>query len=205
MNNPKKAKAVYLFREMGGIDDALLQEAIIYRPHRVLPRFLMIAACLALTFMLSLGVLIVSMRQDNDGTTKEENDGTSADVTVNDFTLYSQSTAHTVLTSAEELDFFDGNAYVVWQNVESKELCVSRALSNAELNKLKKEINNGTNVGTSSAEPTYRVWILLGDGNVLTPHLKLSDGNVGSAELFEYNPELIPSNGFNSQISEILN
>ena len=68
-----------------------------------------------------------------------------------------------------------------------------------------REIPKGTPVGESPQALSYRVWIVMGDGSVVTPHLKPSDGNVGSAELFDYNAELIPSQAFNSQISEILN
>ena len=205
MNNAKKAKTAYLFREIGTIDDRLLQEAISYRPQRILPRTLMIAASLALTVSLSFGAILIAMRQGSKNEAFDGEVGTPIDVTVNEFTLYSQSVAYTTVASAQQIDFFGGKAYVVWQGAEEETLCVSRALSESEVASLTREIPKGTPVGESPQALSYRVWIVMGDGNVVTPHLKPSDGNVGSAELFDYNAELIPSQAFNSQISEILN
>ena len=212
MNAKKNQKTAYLFREIGNVDDALLQEAIAYRPQRsAAPRVLLIAACLSLSILLSFGAILIAMRAGSnlpDGSTdKNESPSTNLPVTQTlDQLLLGQmgKDAYTTVTSEEELDYFGGKGYVVWQYADSTELCVSRALSENELDLLTKSIGKGTSVGQSSPAFSCRVWLILGDGSVVTPYLKSSEGNVGSAELFDYDAELIPTNEFTSRLSEIL-
>ncbi|MBQ7346660.1 MAG: hypothetical protein IJW55_01750 [Clostridia bacterium] len=208
MKYAKQAKTAYLFREIGGIDDRLVQEAMLYRPRKILPQFFLIAACITLSLALSVGAFLISMRGDK----KDESNRNDGDLAYTDGTvaptldkILSEADAYTTVASAEALDYFSGNAYVVWQHTDSDEVYVSRVLTDRELEKLTKEIGNGKAVGAQETELTSRVWIVVGDGSVLSPYLKPSDGNIGSAELFDYNAELIPSDSFNSQISEILN
>lgn len=207
-------KAAYLFSEIGGIDERLLYEAEVYAPkHRVMPRILLVAACLILTVSLCLGSVVVASRAIDrilpmlQDVTKPDNDfpETSSPKTLDEVLLLSQNTAAYDRIRAEEFDFYDGKARLVWQYGDSQEVCVSRALTSTELARLEREAGRSQNVGEVSPTLTCRVWISLGDGTVVSPYLKLTEGNVGVAQFFDYDVELMPTEEFNSQISDILN
>jgi len=207
MKYGKEEKAILLFRTIGEIDDRLLQEAVLYRPKpSVLPRVLLIAASLLFSLMLSVGAFLITHRQikeDDVGNTPPGDVG-ATEQTLDDI-LLEKSAAQRPTTSADAIEFFGGTAYVVWQRTDTQEIYVSRALTSYEAEALRSEISNGTQIRESDSEPLCRVWIVPGDGTAVSPHLKPSDGNVGVGELFDYHAELIPSDAFNSKLSEILN
>lgn len=202
--NPEKTKR--LFRAIGEIDDWLVHEAEVWRPQRsAFPRMLMIAACLTLALSLSVGAFLISMRNLKQDTENAPNESDAILSSLDTVLLEHRDTAtYTTLSSADKLDFFSGAPCVVWRYADSQSLCVSRKLTAGELQKLTTEIDRGTSVGVASPSLTCQVWILPGDGTVISPYLKSSSGNVGT-ELFDYNAELIPTERFNSCISEILN
>ena len=82
---------------------------------------------------------------------------------------------------------------------------MSRALTKDEVDQIYRSIGKGTKVGDTSPSPDCHVWVLCGNGEVLSPYLLASAGNVGNAELFDYNAELIPSEQLISCIADILN
>ena len=204
-----KQKIAYLFRELGEVDDALLQEAITYRPQRsAFPRVLMVAACLTLSFLLCFGVLLISLRTKGGANNPEQ--PSAEDIANNASSLdqlllaQADTDCYTLLQSVDQADFFGGKGYVVWQYADSTELCVSRALTDAELRRLTSTAGKGRSVGEQSPTLSCRVWLILGNGEVITPYLKESSGNRGYAELFDYDVELMPSDEFISCVSDIL-
>ena len=207
MKAQNKAKIAYLFREIGEVDDALVQEALVYRPKRTaIPRVLMVAACLAMSFLLCFGLVVISMRvKDSGGQMKPSTEEAPVADSLDQLLLsQADSGSYTTLQSVKEADFFGGCGYVVWQYADSTELCVSRALTDAELNRLTREVGRGTSVGEQSPSLTCRVWLILGNGEVISPYLKESAGNRGYAELFDYDAELLPNDEFISCVSDIL-
>ena len=209
MKAQNKPKIAYLFRELGEVDDALLQEAISYRPQRAsIPRVLMVAACLAMSFLLCFGAVMIALRVNNgrnDNTDPPTEDVIGSAATLDQLLLAQADVAHyTTLQTPDEADFFGGRGYVVWQYADSDELCVSRALTDAELSRLTRTVGSGTAVGEQSPTLSCRVWVILGNGEVLSPYLKESAGNRGYAELFDYDAELMPSKEFISCVSDIL-
>ena len=211
-NIDRYQKAAYLFSEIGGIDDRLLHEAEVYKPKsRVMPRILLVAACLALTVSLCLGTVVVASRAIDrllplvQDTQSPDVPDASTPKTLDEMLVLSRDTASYDRVRAEEFDFYDGRARLIWRYGDGDEVCVSRALTAYELSSLEREARKGTSVGETSPELTCRVWISLGDGTVVSPYLKLTEGNVGVAEFFDYDAELMPTEAFNSQISDILN
>lgn len=205
-NNRKKE---ILFRAIGEIDDRLLHEAAVYRPQErsVLPRVLLIAATLSLAMALSVGAFLVSLRNDEGNATPDApNRNEEIETNGLDAVLLNarERADYTTVESAEALDYFSGNAYVVWQYEDSQTLCLSRALTDKEVNELTAQIDQGTEVGEVSPALSCKVWILLGDGTVVSPYLKSSAGNTASGVLFDYNAELMPTERLNSCISKIL-
>ena len=209
MKDKKAEKITYLFRAIGEIDDRLVQEAAFYRPRQsAFSRVMLVAACLALSTVLAVGAFVLANRRD-----KGEDIGNVGNTpmfespalqTLDTLLLNQRDTAnYTTVSSEEELDLFSGEVRVVWQYADSDTLCISRELTEREFGTLTRQLDKGTSVGESSPALSCKVWIVLGDGTVITPYLKPSVGNCG-IDLFDYNAELLPSNQFISCISEIL-
>ena len=207
--NPKKyRKAGILFSEMGGIDDFLLQEALIYRPIKRsrTSRLWIVAACLATSFaLLFCGVLIGNLAgiKNESPQINEDLAPPTSQTPLDDFlTAHGEEIALSQVHSAEQLDLFHSPT-VVWQLETGGDFYVSRALTEGELQKLTSYAGRGTEVGEKAPEQTYRVWILAGDGTVISPYLKASAGNVGTT-LFDYEPEILPTEDFTSCLEALL-
>lgn len=206
MKRTNAEKTKYLFRAIGEIDDRLVQEAALYRPQRsAFSRVMLIAACLSFSLVLSVGAFLLTNRRDS--AKDESTPPTSETPAVADLDSLlldrRDSTSYTTVSVADEIDLFCGEVRVVWQYADSDTLCVSRALSDRESATLTAHLGSGTSVGESSPALACKVWIALGDGTVVSPYLRSSAGNTDTA-LFDYNAEILPTQGFISCISEIL-
>ena len=209
MKNDRMQKAEYLFREIGNIHDRWVSEALLYQPKRsATPRILLIAASIALCASLTVATLVVGMMQLSPIGEKPVPDvgGDSEQLTPDRLLLScrtDESANYTVLASPAELNYFSSSAHVVWQYADSSAVYVSRALTEEECDQLEKAMENSTNA-TSNEQPACKIWILYGDGRVISPYLHPSIGNTGESELFDYNVEIIPDADFTSCLSEIL-
>lgn len=220
----KRKKAEQLFLAIGEMDDALLQEALCYRPRRkstAFSRVIMLAATLSACVAVLVAGVIVAMRATDRDILKPP---TVTDPTVNvpnnnveelqptlalDSLLTDRiynsagSTSFSIATSPDELPFFSGNAHIIWE--KDGVYYVSRALTKREITALTGEIGKGERVGAESPTLSCRIWILLPDGTVLSPYLEPSSGNTALDTLFDYQAELIPSDALISYIAGILN
>lgn len=206
MNKQYYNEKAYMFRAMSEIDDYLIAEAQQYRP---LPRRRTLSlpvklAALSLSALVAVTAAMGWMQAELNRGTLPDTDQTSAVSLDQLFVAHRETASYTTLSSQEELPFFEGACYLVWQYADSDELCVSRKLNRSEIRELTQNAK-GTNVGESAPNLACRVWIIHEDGTVTSPHLKASDGNVALGEIFDYEAELIPSEKLVSCISEILN
>ena len=48
------------------------------------------------------------------------------------------------------------------------------------------------------------VWINYGDGRVVTPYLKDTEGNVGYGTLFDYEPEIVPTKDMSKFVNSLV-
>lgn len=205
MKYSKQEKIEYLFDEIGRINDSLVQEAMVYRrePKKLPIKAISVAATL-------LVACLVLFRVGSGLLPKVSKDDTAVNESGRIASLESLLTEHTdtldcrLLSAQGELNFFDSNAYLVWQESNGNRLYVSRPLKADELEKLKTMATQGTLVGNTSPALDCRVWILCGDGSVFSPYLRSSAGNIGMGELFDYNAEIIPSSNFTAYVSDIL-
>ncbi len=207
----KLKKAEYLLDEIGEIDDKLLAEAVSYRPARHAPRFVLIAACIALSivFVISSAVMLnrVFLKMDNifdnsvnnapNAAPPESNEPLSLDDVLAD----ARNKGHIKLSSESEIPYRDGGAYIVWQYVGEDEYYVS-SLTAAELTALEKKLG-GEEVGQTSPELECMVWIVTGDGEVISPYLKDTYGNIGIS-VFDYCAEIYPTQDFINYVSAII-
>ena len=96
-----------------------------------------------------------------------------------------------------------GETYILWRHVDGGKLFMSRALDNDEVEAINKRLGIGRAVGADSPMLEFNVWILRGDGSVISPYLIGSGGNIGST-LFDYEAEIIPQEELIEIIGEIL-
>lgn len=215
----KDQKTEYLFSAIGEIDDRFLEEAVSYRrPVRRKKYWIpVLAACLAVFFTVSsalsfalaapVGIFILGL-MGNESTSPPkpqapENDPTEYYASLDELmTAQKEEGGHSVYLSAEEISYF-GEASIIWQYEEDGEYCVA-PLTLPQLSRVKLLMGRGENVGDRSPDSICRVWICDGKGNVRSPYLKNSAGNVDSA-VFDYEAEIIPDEDFVECISDILN
>ena len=216
MRNDKMKKTAYLFDEIGRIDDRLLQEAMQFdcRTANTVKwrKILLIAATLSLSLVLMLQMVVGLSRRDwfpNPG--QGEAPAPEEPAESENWALDSVLNAGThgdgveVLASAEEYGFFDGSARLVWQYQGEEQIYVSRSLTPTEVESLLKAMT-GTRTAVSSKEeqPLWRIWLVCDNGEVRTPYLEDSQGNIGYGDFFDYHAEVIPAGEWISCVSEIL-
>lgn len=205
---------------IGEIDDSILNEAVFYKRKRK-KIFLapVIAACLSVVMVLVMALpLAVILTVDNllpgdlnspnldvEGDENLEND---LDAVVKpygelDLLLNEQKNEDKYQRlDSEELLSYVGSASLVWQYEEGGEIYVAE-LTATELASVQDCMGSGTQVGKDSPTLSVNVWLLDGKGNVSTPYLKSSRGNVG-CEIFDYEAEIIPDEALVDCISDIL-
>lgn len=221
MNNKKMKKAEYLLSEIGEIDSRLLDEAVSYKPKKAFSYTrVVVAACLAVIFAVTVLNAMLdtpllesvggNMSGDEAETAADTRDELGADDSVSGILTLDSLLADkgmsgyaTQTLSADTLPYFDGQTHIVWQRSGEERYYVSEALTAAEIAALEQVLGVGDEVGDSSPDTEYMVWILCGDGNVVSPYLKESAGNVGVG-VFDYDPEIIPDEKLIREIEKIL-
>ncbi|MBP3396642.1 MAG: hypothetical protein J6L87_05680 [Clostridia bacterium] len=224
MRDSRNKKTEYLLSEIGEIDDKFLLEAENYRPQRrlLLYRPLIAAACvccfvaIVLTAVIRGGVLGKNASVENDkvnSSLKEDtNEQYSEAVTEStsepmqrsiDLLCSTYSSNQKSYGSFGELERESGKTYILWRHVDGGRIFISRALTDTEVNYIAKHAGLGQSVGASSPELEFNVWILRGDGSIISPYLIGSGGNVGSA-LFDYEAEIMPEEELISLIEQVL-
>ncbi len=199
MNEEKLKKAEHLLAEIGEIDDELLCQAVSYRKkRRVNSKAAAIAATLTLVFCLTVAVSL-SIRDVQNSSDDVMNDIALESL----FTSLDRTDGFSYVSDSESLPYFDGEAHIVWQYSSGKGYYLSGGISGDRLASLTGDLGRGEAVGESSPILDVKVWILLGDGRVLSPYLELSSGNI-SNEVFDYEAEIVPSDSLVQKIQSVL-
>ena len=206
MNRNKIRKAAFLLDEIGNVSDAYLQEALSYRKERFYVRPWIAAVACILAVVLVGGGLLNSPLFDNvfDTSNKAESPEMSNPATLDSFLSGNRGSLNCTAMSANEVNYF-GSTYLILQYEGDQTLYRSRDLTSREVERINKLLGKGDSVGTDSPDLLCRVWLVCGDGTVLSPYLKNTDGNRGHAVLFDYEAEILPSSELISCISDILN
>lgn len=210
MERMKQKKAEYLLGELGNINDRFLCEAMEWqasgkstvsrRPIRVL----LIAATLAMALVISL-VGTVSMLLRRGEAPKPDNPPALDEVqTLSQLLLACTESDSFKQSTVEEIDFFDGTVRLTVQDRSTGTLYVSRSLTSGEQASLSRDLSAQKQRATAEASAEYLVWITLGNGDVLSPYLAHSAGNVGAATLFDYEAEYVPTQEFNDLLGALL-
>ena len=212
-----------LFDEIGLIDDRFIYEASTpYRRKRkfgAMGRVLVIAAALSLTLCIIAGTLLTgTLFLIGDLASKDAEDGDSMAPPSEEIqdsndafaSLSSRLEAIPVGTystaAKDDVELFDSKPKVVWEVSGEDECCVLE-ISDSQANALIKEMRSGgekTSGSSNSNRESVRIWIVLGNGQVVTPHLELTAGNVGYGELFDYVQEYEPSENFSDLLIDTI-
>ena len=188
-----------LYDEIGGVSERYLQEASAYRARRKSPawRIALIAAALVLvgtlllgTLAMSFGAILLGLGSQEQPQPPENHEQPA---------VYSIAKMESVLENkqsvlspvkAENVPLFTGSAQLIWTDGESGEY-YRVTLSEQELAGLLYLMQERqVDLDEDSEMPSYKIWISVGDGMVITPYLKADPGNAGHGELFDYDPEL---------------
>ncbi len=202
----KEEQAAQLFEAMNGIRDDYLNGAILWRQRPVSRqksgrgRNMMIAAAITVAVILTVFRVVIPIW--NGLYRPPASDPTIA------LTACIRSAvagdAFTVCTEAD-IDFCDGSTRIVVQDTQTGILYRSRALTDEEQHRIAEDLNTETTQRVSpDTEPdAYRIWILNGDGTVVSPCLSPSAGNIGVCELFDYESERVSTDTFRSVIQNL--
>ena len=200
MKHTADEKLNYLLDEIGGVDDRMLAEAAEYRAvgrRAFVTRTLAAIACTLLLCATVLAAVLMYPRLPLGGAPSKER------VYALDALLQSADAGcYTLLSSEKEIAYF-GETYLLWQYEGEETVYRSRALTVEERDRLFSLIGDGRTVGEDAPAQFARVWVTLGNGEVLTPYLPATPGNVSSV-IFDYNAEISPSRALVDCISDIL-
>jgi hypothetical protein len=217
----KKDKAERLLDSIGNVDDSLIDEAIGYKARRRvnLYHYGLMAACIALVFVIAVASpLLRKLAEVGNGGANGEGNGNGVventnkneendDEVVNDrlgtymLSIRDSLDLCNVYPSADSLSYTDSMS-LVWQYADGEEVYVA-PLSASQLSDLMDAMGSGKEVGENSPELDCYVWIIDGQGAVVSPYLKEGAGNEGCA-VFDYEAEIIPDGNFVECVSEIL-
>lgn len=208
MKRSREEKAYKLFCAIGDIDAHLAAQALEYKPQRrTKPKFAaMLAACLCIALMfVAVNSIILKMSEDSNGSGDlAGNDGASSDTVPTLDSILQSNSEHYEMLFADDIDLFSGKVQLIWQNNAEDGYRVMY-LNQNDAKKIKNLIvsNDGERLDGNASDPEFRVWIAYGDGTVVSPHLNYSAGNIGYGEIFEYDPEKIPSQSFTDCVKSI--
>ena len=202
-------KAELLYEAIGEIDDRYIAEA--GRPFRkkrsasVFTR-IAIAAALVLVIVLSGIAFFASVRSlapscDKEGEGSYGMNDSAAETSAPDKDSYSDIKLIGCV-SEEEIDFFGSTALVIIRRKGEQDFTVIE-VSKSRLNGLAESIGENELDGAGADSEIY-VWLCEGDGTVFSPYLRRSPGNVGYGSLFEYSPEISPSEQFLNYLNGII-
>ncbi len=219
--NEKRRKAEMLLEAVGDIDDALLSEAMNYRKKPTYStKAVAMAASFALIFCLVAGALIIGrldlLKNDfnyenmgGNNPSDSEMDDPTGDGSNNSLVLDSIFTSladrerYDYVTDPDTLPYYGGKAYIVWRYEGIEKYYLSEPLRDVELETIKSVLGQGSYAGESSPQIKVKVWILLGNGRVISPYLIASNGNI-SNEIFDYDVEIIPNDSFAQKLESVL-
>ena len=199
MNYIKEEKALRLYESIGDIDHGMATAALNYKSSRsVSPLKLafIIAACFALAVMFVIGGAKIA-----DGLLDLNETPGMADGVYKLDSMLGEEADQVLIKAESDIDFFSGEVELIWSDGEN--YYVKPLGKKNEVNSVLNEIGKGEEIDVDQSFE-YKVWISYGDGRVVSPYLKDTDGNVGYASLFDYSPEIVPSEDFVDSVNELL-
>lgn len=203
----KRVAAERLFEAFGEIDDTIIKEAEARYQKRSsgirLTRFISVAATAVVLLVCMSSVLVIGnlSKSDSDMSKvpdKIEDAGISNSQSLENILHEVSETEAVRFSSVDDIDYFDGEVSLIWNFVGQDVYYSLKFSQNVSAATVKNNLSGTTKQldANSLSVVVCNVWVSYGDGTVVSPYLKESCGNVGYAELFEYSPEIEPSEKF---------
>lgn len=209
MNEHKIKRAERLFDAIGEIDDRIIAEAEApYAKPKArfgFSRIATIAASLVVCVGIFAGVtaMLSKVVVDED---KAESEPKASSTLAS--TLYSNRNNSSILKlSANDIDLFGGRTSIIWKYDGDSDYRVVYVPERkvGELRKELLELDSAEKLSFEEAETiSCSIWVCDGEGTVVSPYLEVSDGNVGYGTLFDYSPEIEPTEDVNYLISDLI-
>ena len=213
MKQIKLEKAQILLNAMGEIDDAYLNEALLYSPAAKKSKLLpfasprvrvisSVAAVAAVAALVLAGPMRGMLKKSNDRVENEASNATEQSpipsaATLDALLASCAQSEKFQMVSHGDIDFFDGNVRLAVQRLDTQEIYLSQPLTYAQQASAHQALSYGGQAySETSDDGNYAVWITLGNGLVATPYLTPSAGNVSAAVLFRYEAEQLPTQEF---------
>ena len=203
--NEKMKKAEYLFSELSGIDERFVKESLEVRGKRSgfakKALVVLVAAAFLMTMLFNvfvIGSIISEIRLDKSPETVI----TSFEEVLSN----SENSARVMSYSASgDIDLFDGAIKLIWNDGDSyKVIRLSGESERRQLDSAMSRSFANAKAVEGEADLGMLVWVSYGDGRVVTPYLKNNAGNVGYGELFEYDPEIVPTDDMSDFVNYLV-
>ncbi len=213
MTTDKTKSAQILFDAIGEIDDRIIFET--QTPFRVIAKrnqkkrlvILLASILTTVTLFVATALTVANLAFDFLLNATDENIPPSVDSPDLQQTLINASQSQNVTcTDEQDIDLFDGKAKLIWRVNGEDAYYVVPISSHNTLSQLNTQMRSKSTLLSPEKAETVEcdVWISYGDGTVVTPYLKYSEGNIGYAELFEYSPEIEPNEELVSVIDDLI-
>lgn len=207
----RQRAASRLFDAVGQVEDRWIAEAETpYVPTKArgfaLRRGLILALVLMLSVASVLGTLMGRMAQDEEAEAPNDAGLEQVGSTAVLSTQLSELRASTEGLRVDDPDLFSGTPQIIWKYRDEAGYRV-KTISDAEQTELTRMMQRdpGTAVSPTAAQgPLEGIWLAYGDGTVVTPCLRQSQGNAGYGQIFAYEPELEPSAAFTDTLCGII-
>lgn len=206
----KNRRAEHLLDAMDGIDERFLAEAIAAqerRKRRRLPlRILSVAASAILVVSLAVagGRALGRLLHPAHSPTDDEDYAYNTPAAFSALLLScTESSAFTVQTGTGGRLAPDGTLRVVIGEKDSDTLWVSRPLTDSERATAVAETTRSGRIRAKENPGTgrYRIWLIDQNGAVWSPSLNYSSGNVTFGQVYDYDPECLPSAAFQTLLA----
>lgn len=183
-----KKSASYLLDEISGIDDRFIAEAESFKKRRK-PRFTTLK--IAAAVILCLSALLVNYRL----LFPQKTAGGAPTL----YSVLSSNEEKAEVTGADGLSFEKGT--LIWSDGGRY---YSIKLSASDADYLTGFIGKGSLTGEIAEESSIKVWFCTDDGITVSPELAASPGNTGYGNIFDYSPEIVPTDGFVKRLEQLL-
>lgn len=204
-----------LFDAIGRVDDRFIAEAATpYAPPRktlLFRRVALLAAVLTLLLSITLGLFIGNRLFSFSYKASNAEDGcASGDTHTSASSLAAtleqvKEETRDLCTDPADLDLMSDTPMIVWQYADESVYRV-KAITAEECNTLTQAWQSGFSFVTESAQEgdEAALWLVLGNGEVISPCLLPQSGRTEYGTLFAYEPEIEPSSAFTDALYEIL-
>ncbi len=213
MKEQKRKNNDALFDALGYIDDAIIANAetptralATLRAKRRALQSCAIAACI--TLVVSGGGIIYKLSIPNSDAPNDTPSFTDKEEEKTLFGMLGSAIrlGKATSVSSEQINFFDGEMKIVWREKNDGSLYMLQVNQQSRTNLEKSLRLSAKQLTPSDSEKVeYDIWVCMGDGRVVSPQLKYSEGNIGYASLFSYSPEQEPSEMFSKTVSDLIN